>query len=81
MSASLSCALSCDRAGCGRTFSAGEQRFDVTRSLAAATGWVHGVIRPTIRGAGTRSIDYCPDHRSDLGDLTPKSLPRHAVPT
>lgn len=73
--------LSCNHETCTATFSASEDRADVTRSRAAAVGWVYGVRPPNPnRGGLAASLDYCPTHAEDLGDPRPKTLPGHARP-
>lgn len=75
--------LRCDSAGCPARYTSALARADATRAAAAACGWAHGVVPPTFGpagavGSGSRSLDYCPDHAGELGELCPKTLPAHA---
>jgi hypothetical protein len=73
--------LRCDHEGCEMLYSGASDRADATRHLAKQDGWVHGVMPPAPRTGGpAKSLDFCPAHASDIGDLMPKALPMHARP-
>lgn len=73
--------LHCDAPGCDAVYNVADKRADATRARAAKEGWVHGVEPPAPhRGGPARSLDYCPAHAGRIGELAPKTLPRHARP-
>lgn len=78
MTAILHYKLTCDHPGCSATFNAEERRADVTRARAVLIGWTHGPS-PGYSGPA-KSLDYCPLHVAELGDLQPKTLSQHARP-
>lgn len=71
--------LACDEPGCSATFTASQRRADLTRAVAVQRGWVHGVT-PRRFGGPSRSLDYCPAHAGQLGDLAPKTLAPYVRP-
>jgi hypothetical protein len=71
--------LRCDAPGCNERFEREMPRADLTRQVACASGWVHGLVPPDVRRGGpAKSLDYCPAHVEFGEDLQHKTLPWHA---
>ena len=71
--------LRCDALDCKERFECELPRADLTRQIARASGWVHGLVPPDVRRSGpAKSLDYCPAHVEFGEDLQPKALPQHA---
>lgn len=71
--------LCCDAPGCSARFTQALPRADMTRQVARASGWVHGLVPPDVRRGGpSKSIDYCAEHASLGEGLVSRALPEHA---
>jgi hypothetical protein len=71
--------LRCDAPGCKERFECELPRADLTRQVARASGWVHGLVPPDVRRGGpAKSLDYCLTHAEFGEDLQHKALPQHA---
>jgi hypothetical protein len=47
--------------------------------MARSTGWASGV-RLDPKGRMAMSVDYCPEHRADIGDAKPRYMSALARP-